>query len=440
MVTTSTQPDGRQYARPAYAWTVVGALMVALAVSLMDRQLLSIVVQPIQEDLGITDVQIGLLNGLSFVIFYSTFGLIMGRLADRLNRRNMIVVGLVLWCFATAACGLARNFPELFLARMFVGIGEAALAPCAYSMIADYFPNARRARAAGIYTSGIYFGPGIALLFGGVLVAALTRMHRISIPFLGIGPLHPWQATFIIVGLPGLILGAFLWFFVKEPARHERSGQGANLAQTLRFFRSRAGILALLIAGFTLNNLVGMTLNLWVPSLYIRVFGWTIDRIGPAYGIILFLGPIGILTGGWIADRFTARGHRDGALRTMIWSVGLLTPAAALIGLAPTAPLSLAALLAVTLLMGMPPALGPVTLYRIVPNEYRGQVIALLYFCSTGLGMSLGPVLVGGIHRTCVPCEGVPRTVAVHRNGPVGPGQPCLSHLCAQSDPRLFTP
>lgn len=381
------------YARPGYAWAVVGALMVALAVSLMDRQLLSLVVQPIQRDLALSDVHIGLLNGLSFVIFYATFGLVMGRLADRYNRRNLIVAGMVVWCLATAACGFARTFEELFAARALVGVGEAVLAPCAYSMIADYFPKESRARAAGVYTTGMYFGPGIALLLGGPLVAWLSSIPDLALPL--VGPLEAWQAAFILVGLPGLVVGAVLWLFVKEPPRHEQHGPGASLGETFRFFRSRAGILAILIAGFMMNNLVGMTLNMWVPTFYIRAFGWTIADIGLAYGIILFLGSIGLIAGGWISDRLTRKGYRDGPLRAMIWGVGLLTPMAVLIGLAPTVELSLFALLAVTMLMGLPPALGPVTLYQIVPNNFRGQVIALLFFCSTGLGMSVGPVLVG---------------------------------------------
>lgn len=167
------------------AWAFVVLLLVACAVSLIDRQVLSLLVQPIKTSLRISDTQISLLHGLAFAIFYTLFGILIGRAVDRYNRRNIIVAGMTLWCLATVACGLASSFAGLFIARMFVGVGEATLSPAAYSMIADYFPPERRGRAMSVFSTGVFVGSGLALILGGAAVEATGQYAGTSLrPFM----------------------------------------------------------------------------------------------------------------------------------------------------------------------------------------------------------------------------------------------------------------
>ena len=187
---TVIDPAAPKHDRPAprfaysavRAWTVVVLLLLAYAVSLIDRQVLSLLVQPIKASLDISDTQISLLHGLAFAIFYTMFGILIGRAVDKYNRRNIIVAGITLWCLATIACGLASSFAGLFIARMFVGVGEATLSPAAFSMIADYFPPERRARAMSVFSTGVFVGSGLALILGGAAIEATGQYSGIEFP------------------------------------------------------------------------------------------------------------------------------------------------------------------------------------------------------------------------------------------------------------------
>lgn len=163
------RPDQDVFPTLRYAWYAVAVLLVVYSIAFVDRIILNLLVQPIRADLGLSDTGISLLQGLAFTIFYSIFGLILGRWADRNNRKRMIIAGVIVWCLATAACGFAQNFWQLFVARIFVGAGEAALSPAAYSLICDSFRREHRSRAISTYSMGIYVGIGSALIFGGSL-------------------------------------------------------------------------------------------------------------------------------------------------------------------------------------------------------------------------------------------------------------------------------
>ena len=201
---------------PAYAWYVVAVLMLAYVCSFVDRQVLALMVPAVRRDLGISDTQMSLLMGLSFALFYSILGLPIGRLADRSSRRRIIVWGIAVWSVMTALCGAARNYWQLFLARMGVGVGEAALSPPAYSLIADYFPKDRLGTAIGVYSLGIYLGSGLAMMLGGWVTGRVAAAAMWTLPL--IGEVRPWQAVFFVIGLPGLLLA--LWVgTLREPAR-----------------------------------------------------------------------------------------------------------------------------------------------------------------------------------------------------------------------------
>ncbi len=199
-----------------YAWFVVGVLTLAYIFSFIDRQILSLMVGPIQHDLEIGEKQMSLLMGASFAVFYTFFGIPLGRLADTRSRRGLIAVGIALWSFMTAGCGLARTFWQLALMRMGVGVGEASLSPSAYSLISDYFPPERRSTAMSVYSMGIYLGSGLAFILGGFITLLVSGRDTTPLPW--IGELRSWQIVFLAVGLPGLLV-ALLLLTVREPVR-----------------------------------------------------------------------------------------------------------------------------------------------------------------------------------------------------------------------------
>ena len=211
------EPDQEeQYPPEGYAWYVVGVLTFVYIFSFIDRQILNLLVRPIRRDLGITDFQMSLLMGFSFALFYTFFGIPLGRLADSRSRRTIITVGFAVWSVMTAGCGLARNFAQMLLLRVGVGVGEAALSPSAYSIITDYFPAKRRATAISVYSMGIYIGSGVAFIVGGLVAGIASAQQTWNVPL--VGATRPWQVVFFIVGLPGVLL-SLLVYTVREPVR-----------------------------------------------------------------------------------------------------------------------------------------------------------------------------------------------------------------------------
>lgn len=386
------------YPREPYAWSVVGILLLCYIVSLVDRQILSLLVEPIRRDLRIDDVEFALLNGIAFSSFYGAFGIFLGRLADCWNRRNMIVIGLLVWCTATAGVSFASSFAELFFLRMLVGAGEAVLSPAAYSMIADYFEPRRRSRAAGGYSVGIYMGSGLSLLLGGAVIAATSQHPVVHLPL--VGGLRGWQAVFLVIGLPGLVVAA-LMLLVREPARRERLGERIADVRTLGAFLGREGRLVFsLILYNSLITMTSLALLSWLPAMFIRRFGWSAAEIATAYGLVLLVpGSVGVLAGGWIADWLGAATGRDGIFLTLQGAaVGLVLCLAGL-GLAPSAGLVLAAVAAATFLLAVPGALTIVALYRCTPNEFRGFIVATNLMAASLLGIGLSPVLVATLTK-----------------------------------------
>lgn len=207
----------------AYSWYVLGVLVVVYILNFIDRQILSILAVDIKRDLDLTDGQLGFLGGAAFAVFYALFGVPLGRLADRWHRVRLLTIGLVLWSTMTALSGLAKNYLTLSLARMGVGVGEATASPTAYSLISDYFPSRQRATALAIYSSGLYLGGGVSLFIG----AKISQLWDAAYPGGGIGGLVGWQAAFMAVGLPGLLLA--LWVAsLREPARQPDTQAGAH--------------------------------------------------------------------------------------------------------------------------------------------------------------------------------------------------------------------
>jgi MFS family permease len=297
----------------------------------------------------------------------------------------------------TAVCGLAQNYWTLFLARMGVGVGEATLSPAAYSMLSDSFPKERLGRAVAVYSIGVPLGAGIALVLGGFVVKIVSEMPPVELGFLG--PIRAWQLTFFIVGLPGLLV-ALLMYTLKEPARRGRISQETqtntvSLRDALRFFARNRGAFLAHFAGLSCLVFVIYGWIAWVPEFFARTYGMSRGDAGLTYGAVQALcGAGGLIAGGWLADRFYARGRADGHLRTILICVLLTLPFFVAMPFMPTAQLALALLIPGTFFSAMHGGVAGAALQLVTPNEMRGQIIALYFFVANLIGLGLGPTAV----------------------------------------------
>ena len=377
-------------------WYTVGVLTVAYVFSFIDRSILTLLVGPIRADLGISDTQISLLHGLAFAIFYTFLGIPIASLADRHNRRNLIAVGVAFWSLATAACGLTRNFWQLFLARVGVGVGEAALSPAAYSMIADSFPPEKLGRALSVYTLGAIAGIGFALIIGGAVIGSVASASDVTLPI--VGAVRPWQLVFFIVGLPGLLVA--LWILtLREPARQSVArGEAAGFRTLLPWMRAHWQAYGAHLAGFALLGIVLNSLTAWTPSHFIRTFGVSPGESGFWLGsLIAIFGTAGIFAGGWWSDRAQRLGRPDGPMRAGVISAvgsmlfGVVAPLAG--------SLELALALYAPLLFFSTFAYGaaPAAVQIMTPAPVRAVASAIYLFCLNFVGMGLGPLMTAAV-------------------------------------------
>lgn len=289
---------------------MVFVLLLAQTFSFLDRMIMGLLVGPIRDTFQISDTQYSLLAGLAFSLFYALMGLPLARIADSRSRRNLIAAGIAVWSLMTAVCGLAKGFWMLFVARMGVGVGEATLAPGAYSMIADYFPKSLLARALSVYMVGVTLGSGFAYMLGGAVVAYVENMPQIVLPVLG--AIHGWQLTFFIVGLPGLLVALLMMLTVREPPRRGLSAndvQAIALREVVDYLWSRRRAYGGHIIGVSIFIMVVYALNLWGPTYLIRTFGYTRPEAGWVFGIVMIVaGTSGLLLAGFIADSWMKRG------------------------------------------------------------------------------------------------------------------------------------
>lgn len=394
----------RDWPSEAQGWYVVLMLCLCNMFAFVDRQIINLLVDDIKLDLQITDTQISLLQGLAFALFYALAAVPLGRLADTGSRRRLIGVGILLWTGAAAACGLARSFWQLFVARMFVGVGEATLTPSGFSMLADLFRSSRVSRPISVFTGSSFFGSGVALLLGGYVIAQLSGLDSVALPL--IGALEPWEAAFIIAASPGLLV-ALLWFLtVREPARRASTLAAVNdagmppadkpsLGEVARFVRGNAGVFAAVFGGVSVLAAVQFCLGAWVPAHFIRNLGWTAPEVGYAYGLIfLFCGTGGVIAGGFLADGLQSRGYRDGHLRAVLFSALAMLPFVILFPLMNSGA-SAIAVLAPTIFFGtMAFGAGPALIPVICPPRMRGLLVAVYLLIANVFGQAGGPLIV----------------------------------------------
>jgi MFS family permease len=394
------QDEREQDAYPSggYAWYVVGVLTLAYIVSFIDRQILSLLVGPIQRDLGIGDTQLSLLMGLSFAVFYTLFGIPLGRLADTRSRRMIISVGIAFWSVMTAGCGLVKRFWELALMRMGVGVGEAALSPSAYSLIADYFPPARRATAMSVYSMGIYIGAGLAYILGGMVVEFATEQQSFQIPL--VGSIRSWQMVFLLVGLPGLPV-ALLLLTVREPVRKglgrakDGSAHVATIQETWMYIRDNAATFVYLNLGVALVTLNSYGGSGWIPTFFVRRHGWLPGQTGMVYGaIVAICGTLGIVCGGWLADRWSRAGRSDSTLLVACLGTAGWLPFGLSYPLVPSGEWAAVLLCPASFFISMPFGVAPAAIQRMMPNTMRAQATAVYLFVINLIGLGFGPTVV----------------------------------------------
>lgn len=376
-----------------YPWVLLAVLWVIYLLSSLDRIVINLLVEPIKADFGLTDTEISLLQGPAFIAAFSVAIIPMGILVDRVNRTRLLAAGLGLWSLMTGLCGVANSFWALFMARAGVGLGESALNPSGYSLISDAFKKERLGLALGIFIMGGAIGAGLAFILGGVVIGALSRHGDIAVPFLGV--LRPWQLTFAILAVPGLVMAIILSLLPNPPRQKSAAAPGDRPGESIirGFYRQNLTLLLRHHAAMGSANTVQLGMLAWIAPLLSRVHGWHASSIGMIVGAVMLVAlPIGLMGGGYIGDRLIRFGAH---MRLVVCAVSITI--AALCGVAyplMSDPWSLVVMFGVaSMFAGIPPGVGNAALHHVVPGEIRGRVSAIYYLVVLVFGMA-GPTMV----------------------------------------------
>ena len=369
---------------PAYARYVLGLLFLVYVLNFVDRQILSILLDPVKQDLGVSDTAMGFLSGLAFAVFYTLLGIPIARWADVGNRRTILALGVAVWSLMTVACGLARSFATLALARVGVGVGEAAGSPCSHSLISDYYPSERRGRALSVYAMGNYAGHFVAFVIGGWI-----NQH------------YGWRATFFAMGLPGLLLALLVRATVREPRRGRydpapRGGERAGFGEALRFLRRQRSYFFINLGG-SLSALVGYGFGIWAPTFFMRVHGMNTAEAGLWLGWLAPLGGIaGTFLGGALVDRL---GGRQPSWYLWIPAISSFAHVpVSLLLLLGSERLALAVYAPHSLLFAL--YVGPIfaAMQGVAPPRMRALAVAIHLLVVNLLGLGAGPLVVGALN------------------------------------------
>ena len=356
---------------------VMALLVVAYTLNFIDRQIVGILAEPIKHDLGLSDSQLGWLGGTAFAMFYTSLAIPIARRADRGDRGFILTAGLALWSLATALCGMAANFVQLFIARMSVGIGEAAGVAPAYSLITDYYPAERRARALALFSLGIPIGSALGIIFGGIIAAQIS-----------------WRAAFITLGLAGLVFAPLYRWGVRDPDHKKNAGDVVPLGAVFAAVAKKPSFWMMSFAAGT-GSLISYGLAFWIPSFFARSFEIELVERAWIFGTIQLVGGVaGIWLGGFFGDRL----HRSKPAAYAL--VPAITYALSL----PTFLLafSSSSLVLSALLLVIPTALslawlGPIVgaVTTMVEPRMRATASAMFLFINNVIGLGLGTLVIG---------------------------------------------
>ncbi len=383
---------------PARSWWAIFIFMVALMFNYLDRQLMTLLITPIKADFGLSDTQISLLIGFAFVLFYVLAGIPMARFIDRGPRKWIVASAIAFWSVMTIACGLARNFGQLLLARMLVGVGESCNAPGTYSMTSDIFPREKLAKAISVIGIGQVAGSGMALLVGGWLIVWLSGIGPQTFPV--VGELKPWQMTFVIVGLPGVLWALLFVATVPEPPRRAASGASApSFLATVGYLWANKAAFAPMFLANGIKGMLSFGVTVWSPVFFERKFAYAPGEPGPILGIMaLIVSPIGLILGGWLAERMYAAGRKDANMR-MVYLVTIpLIPVAIAFPLVDQAWLAFALVGASLFLGSLGSGPANAAIQSITPGRMRGTTTAIYIALFNVIGYGLGPLIVGSLN------------------------------------------
>jgi MFS family permease len=384
------------YRQSPHSYVVI--LGIAYMLSFMDRQILSLMVEPIRRDFGISDLQVALLQGIAFAALYAVSSLPAAYLADRWSRTKLIAGAIWLWSVMTFACGLARTYPILWIARGGVGVGESVLSPATYSLLADVYPARKLPRALAVFTMGGIIGGGLSYVLGGFIVGYASDGDAVT--FLGIGVVQPWQAVFMLAGLPGILVGLLVLFLPEPPRRgiatgaEGDAGPSVPLSSALVFVRARWKAYAGIIAGASVLSIFGYAFLSWYPTLLIRIHGLAASSAGVKLGVLyLSIGPLGAYSGARLVEELRDRGYADACPRALLLIALSLIPLSC--GLLSTnEAMALMASAPLILVLGSWLGVAASALQLITPNQMRGQVSALFHIFVNLIGLGVGPVAV----------------------------------------------
>ena len=370
-------------------------LTVVVMFTVLDRQVLSLMIEPVKADFGISDTQVALLLGAAFSLTYAIAGLPIARIADTRNRRNLVAICMAFWSAATMACGVAQSYAHLFLARLCIGIGESGYGPAVWSMVTDTFPREKVAFGTGTLSIGAMVGSGGALVVGGGALALVSHLPGVELPVLG--TIRPWQWAFIIVGAPG-VAWALVVMTLREP---ERRGVGtghaaaASVMEVVRYMADDWRTYLAVIGGTALKYLMTLGSSQWLPTLFRREFHWELPRIGLVLGTTMIVAStVGLIAGGKLSERWAKQGRSDANLRIALYGLYVTVPLSVVYPLIPNPWLMLAvhAVSLFTASVGMGPAIAAFQV--ITPNRMRAQVSSVSQFSTNVLAFALGPLIV----------------------------------------------
>lgn len=382
------------YPKAGRAWWLIAILFFASIASVIDRGILNIVVDPLKADLGLSDVQLSLLQGLAFGLFYATVGIPLGLTADRYSRRNLIIGGITIWSLATIGGGLAQGFGSLFASRLLVGLGEAALSPAAISLIADLFPPDKRGRPISVFMTGQALASGLSISVTSFILSEATAGKFAGVPLLGL--LEAWRIAFVCCGAMGLFIAAAM-LTTAEPRRHIQATThnfARQARESLGYLVRNGAIFLPLYLGFATCFLAAYGAGAWAPTMLIRTFGAKAADIGRWLGpITIGFAMVGPLIGGFLVDRQARRGQPL-AKFYVLGLAPLCAIPSALAVFAPGLHPAIVLIASSSLLMAIVGTTLLAALQAMVPPGMRGVAVSLTGLTNTIVGATTGPLLV----------------------------------------------
>lgn len=374
-----------------FGWFVAFALSLGYLLAMIDRFLISITLEPMKAELNFTDTELGLLSGPAFALFYSIFGVPLGRLADLTDRCRLIGGAMLVWSLATAAIAFVHSFEGIFIARAIVGIGEAALVPAGTALLAVLFTNDKVGRPTSIFLAGASLGKSTAFIGGGALLAVLTAAGGMHFG------LHfsPWQSLFLIASIPGAFLG-ILFLSLRDPGNGPKAAVRPPMSEAYRHFSTRKAAYILHICASACVNLSNVVLITWTPSFYTREFALSPAEAAVTAGIAtLITAPFGCWLGGVIVDRLRRRGVLAAPVIMVGTGAAILVPSVLLFTLSGSLTASIIGygLAMFSIQIAATPSLLGVQ--QLTPQRHRGLVVSVFILVGAIVAMGIGPVLTG---------------------------------------------